>query len=197
MPSSIRNEIVGLFVGGKSLRMGQPKGLLPSRVTGEPIVVRLARMAEELGFEPVLVGDASPYTRVLSTLRVVADQPPDIGPLGGLSGVLAMAGQRGVIALACDMPYVSSELLSRVADSAQGAMVLAPRGQAGYWEPLCARYDPAQVRPLLSMALARGVRSFRQLFDSLDVTELKLSEREREELLDWDRPEDIPEGKRR
>lgn len=192
MPSRARDELVGVFVGGSASRMGgRPKGLLPAPGTGEPIIVRLTRIVEALGFEPVLVGKAAEYAQVLPTLGSVVDEPAGIGPLGGLSGLLAMADQRPVIALACDMPRISSVLLARLATAAPHAMVLAPRNGEGLWEPLCARYDPVQVRPLLSAALARGVRSFQALFESLDVAELALSVREREELIDWDSPSDM------
>lgn len=190
----VRSDILfGIFVGGASTRMGgAPKGLLPSRETGEPLVVRLARVAVELGYEPVLVGKADPYAPVLPGVRSIGDEPAGIGPLGGLSGLLAAAHERPAIAVACDMPRVSRELLRRLGNEAPGTLILAPRSAAGdTWEPLCARYDASAMRPLLAAAVARGVRSFQRLFESVEVVELTLSAEEREELVDWDSPEDV------
>ncbi len=169
----------------------KPKGLLPARDTGEPLVVRLVRIATELGFEPAFVGSAEAYAGAVPNLRVIADEPPGIGPLGGLGGLLKAAGARPVIAVACDMPHVSASLLDRLASAPAKAMVVAPRSINGKWEPLCARYDAFAVGPLLTAALARGVRSFQELFESLDLAELPLSAREQMLLEDWDTPEDV------
>jgi molybdopterin-guanine dinucleotide biosynthesis protein A len=69
--------------------------------------------------------------------------------------------------------------------------VLAPRSEAGFWEPLCARYRADEVLPICISALAEGVRSFQQLFARLPVSELPLSSAERANLKDWDQPEDM------
>lgn len=70
--------------------------------------------------------------------------------------------------------------------------MLAPRNiAAGKWEPLCARYDPTVVAPVLAIALDAGARSFQELFSELSVVELALTEYERSDLCDWDTPEDI------
>lgn len=184
--------LIGLFVGGRALRMGGiAKGLLPAPSTGEPLVVRLARIAHELGHEPVLVGDAPAYRAALPSLRVIADDPPGVGPLGGLGGLLAKANDPCAIALSCDLPHLSSALLARLASTSSRAAVLAPRSAHGPWEPLCARYDVALVRGALAAGLARGERSFQRLFASLDVEALEIDESERGQLVDWDAPEDL------
>jgi molybdopterin-guanine dinucleotide biosynthesis protein A len=181
---------LGIFVGGRASRMGgAPKGLLPAPETGEPLVVRLARLGQELGLEPVLVGQADPYVAVLPGLRVVADEPAGIGPLGGLGALLAAAGPGRALAVACDMPFVSRDLLARL-HAEPCADALAPRS-GSRWEPLCAAYDAPRVSPLLATAVAGGVRSFQALFARLEVRELALSAAERAELIDWDTPEDV------
>lgn len=184
--------LCGIFVGGRARRMGgEAKGLLPAPGSGEPLVVRLARIAGELGCEPVLVGAAARYQAALPDLRVIVDEPVDIGPLGGLNGLLGAAAGEPVIALACDMPHVSAALLARLATPPPvGTQVLAARADDTLWQPLCARYEPT-VKPALELAIAQGVRSFQRLFAALTVSELTLSSHERDELVDWDTPEDV------
>jgi molybdopterin-guanine dinucleotide biosynthesis protein A len=185
------SALLGIFVGGAATRMGGlPKGLLPARDTGEPLVVRLARLAAELGYEPVLVGQADAYRAALPDVVALADQPACIGPLGGLGALLAAAGSRRALAIACDMPFVSGTLLARLGRE-PFTMVLAPRADASRWQPLCASYDAAQVSPVLASAVASGVRSFQALFARLEVTELALNSVDRGELVDWDTPEDV------
>jgi molybdopterin-guanine dinucleotide biosynthesis protein A len=184
--------LFGIFVGGRATRMqGQAKGLLTAPDTGEALAVRLARIGVELGCTPVLVGADARYRALLPAITVLEDRVVDIGPLAGLSSLLEAAADGDALAVACDLPYVSRTLLARLLREQPGADVLAPRASNGVWEPLTARYRSATVRPVLEQALARGVRSFQQLFRELDVHELTLDSAEQRELCDWDRPEDV------
>lgn len=183
---------VGIFVGGRSSRMGgEPKGLLPAPDSGEPLVVRSCRLARAAGLSPCLVGRAEAYRRVLPELEIVADAPAGIGPLGGLLGLIRGAGSAPVLALACDLPHITQALLERLAGAEVRGDVLAARGERGLWEPLCARYESARVGAHLERAVAAGVRSFQRLFAQLQVDELELAPHERALLHDWDCPEDI------
>lgn len=169
---------------------GQPKGLLPAPDSGEPLVVRTCRLVRALGFTPCLVGKAKAYRPLLPELLHVADSPPNIGPLGGLLGLLHSAESGAVLALACDLPKLSEAVLARLASGDGVADVLAPRSETGLWEPLCTRYEARVARPL-EFAIGAGVRSFQRLFEHLQVAELSLSEAERAALVDWDTPEDM------
>lgn len=186
--------LCGIFVGGRASRMGGiAKGLLPAPETGEPLARRLARIAVELGCEPVLVGASSEVQAALPALRTLDDQPVGIGPLGGLSGLLHAAGTSHVIALAGDLPFVSRDLLALLVHATLEAPteVLAVRADNGLWEPLCARYDASALAPRVDRAIAQGVRSFQKLFSELSVAELPVSQAQRRELDDWDTPEDV------
>lgn len=203
--------IAGIFVGGQSRRMaGQPKGRLLARDTGEPLIVRSARLLRLRGLTPVLVGEARDYDDLLPDLSRVADAPAFAGPLGGLSGLLAfaespLAGSRSarqgaalgardgehVLVLACDMPFVSAALIDKLAHGPGDEDVLLARGAGGFLEPLCARYRVASCAPRARAALAARELSLQALLRKLNVAELALSDAERAELRDWDRPEDI------
>ncbi|MDB4985572.1 MAG: Molybdopterin-guanine dinucleotide biosynthesis protein MobA [Myxococcaceae bacterium] len=184
--------LCGIFVGGKASRMqGEPKGLLPSPESGEPLVVRLARLARELGLIPVLVGEAPSYRAALPELRVIHDRPSGIGPLGGLAGLLRAGQPSFVLALSCDLPIISRPLLERLVNHPTRAHVLAARSGDGLWEPLAARYDAAALYAPVERMIASGTRSFQHLFADLSVEEFKLAPAERGELIDWDTPEDV------
>jgi molybdopterin-guanine dinucleotide biosynthesis protein A len=177
---------VGIFVGGHSRRMGgQPKGLLVQE--GLPLVERTARLAAALG-DVVLVGRSEAYAHLGRPF--VDDARAEAGPLGGLVALLAFAGQRSAIALACDLPRVSRGLLERLATEEPEAIALAPRSR-GFWEPLFARYDAARALRLAREALDAGERSMQPLLDRLGARELSLDLAEREAIVDWDRPEDV------
>lgn len=175
---------------------GVAKGLLPAPDSGEPLVVRLRRHAESLGLRCVLVGAAKAYAEL--GMPLIGDDPPGIGPLGGLRALLVAAESAPVLALACDLPFVSRELLARLLATGDGERdgafnaridVVAARRQQ-LWEPLCARYN-GSVLPVLNTALGEGERSFQGLLRRLRVHELQLLPGQESELGDWDTPEDM------
>jgi molybdopterin-guanine dinucleotide biosynthesis protein A len=184
--------LLAIFVGGRGERMGGvTKALLPTPDARETLLERTLRVGRSAGLEPILVGDAD-LGDLARGLPHLTDREPRVGPLSGLHAVLDYAGERSVIAVACDMPSLSAALLTRLLHESPHAVVLAPRDiDTGKWHPLCTRYAPALVRPVLSRALAQGARSFQALFRQLSVAELPVSEAERQTLQDWDRPEDM------
>lgn len=131
---------------------GQPKGLL--RIRELTLIGRWCDVLGRLGLSPVLIGRHEAYAELGLTL--IADDPPGIGPLGGIVALLRTAGDATVLALACDMPHVTGALVERLL-AAPEATVVAPRiGEK--WEPLCARYDAPRV---LLIARAGGEREAR------------------------------------
>jgi molybdopterin-guanine dinucleotide biosynthesis protein A len=188
--------IVGIFVGGRGTRMGGvAKGLLQAPASETTLIERLRgelRSAAPAA-EVVLVGDAEPYAAL--GVAAVADEPPGVGPIGGLIGLLAHAQRRGalnVLALACDLPKIDGALLSRLGSESADASVLLTR-QDGVRNPLVARYA---IMPALAAAratLQAGSRSLQAVLDRLgdDVQTLQLSAEEAAKLGDWDTPEDM------
>lgn len=183
-------SVVGLLIGGASSRMGgQPKGLI-KLASGKTIIERTLRITHEAKLDVVLVGDLDSYDAVAKIQRI-SDATTVTGPLAGLAALIDHADERDAIAIACDMPFLTLELLQRLVTESPKALVLAPRSTEGTkWEPLCARYAAA-VGPILSHAIEGGDRSFQQLFKRLQVTELLLSDKERNATIDWDTPEDL------
>ncbi|HEX7481705.1 MAG TPA: NTP transferase domain-containing protein [Polyangiales bacterium] len=185
--------ILGLFVGGRGRRMGGAhKALLVAPDTQETLAGKLARLAREAALPVVLVGAGESLGSDLEALLRLLDEPAGVGPLGGLAALLQHAGGRPVICVACDMPFVTRDLLEKLAAHPSQAPVLAPRdSQTRKWQPLFARYEPAGVQPALHAALHAGERSFQALLARLPVEELQLTAVEHAALRDWDTPEDV------
>jgi molybdopterin-guanine dinucleotide biosynthesis protein A len=112
-----------------------------------------------------------------------------------LNAAIRHASQSGfsrLVAVACDMPYVSSETLAQIAAHPSRAPVLAARrGDDSPWEPMLARYDTARLLPVLDQAIVGGLRSFQKLFALLKVEALPLTQGILRALEDWDTPEDL------
>jgi molybdopterin-guanine dinucleotide biosynthesis protein A len=179
--------LAGVFVGGAATRMGgAPKGLL-RLPGGETLVQRWRALLEAEGARVVLVGAGDAYRSL--GLEILEDDPPGIGPIGGLVSLLHRAEGGVGIAVACDMPFVTSALLGRLLAAAP-APVVAPRRE-GRWEPLFARYDSARVLPLARAHVAGGRRALHDLLYASGAVELPLTVDEAAQLRDWDSPADV------
>jgi molybdopterin-guanine dinucleotide biosynthesis protein A len=171
---------------------GRPKGLLRTP-DGRSVMDRTLAVAREVSSRIVLVGQSDAYSPDLPSLadRVL---DPDVdrgaGPLGGLSSFLHHAGSGDVIAIACDMPFITADLLVRLATYEPGWAAVAPK-RDGRWEPFFARFDARRALPVVESRLARRALSMQGLLNELAARELPLLQGESTLLLDWDCPEDM------
>jgi molybdopterin-guanine dinucleotide biosynthesis protein A len=185
--------VLGILVGGQSRRMGGfPKGLLrhPGAAT-HTLVDHWVAIAAKIALPAVLVGNPLAYS--VFDLPALPDRPSGVGPIGGLSALLAYCEEQGrlAIAVACDMPFASCDLLCRLCNDEPNASVLAPRHpRTRLWEPLFARYDPDRVRPLLNLQLGSNDHSLQKLVNTTPGVELPMTQDEWHQLKDWDTPSD-------
>ena len=137
--------------GGESRRMGQDKGLVS--FLGQPlierVVQRLAPIADEL-----LVTTNRPDAYRFLNLPLYPDLIPGRGALGGLYTALSAATHPQVIVVACDMPFVSIDLLNAQVEMLvqAGADALVPHLGEGV-EPFHAVYVRASCLPLIQAAI--------------------------------------------
>ncbi len=170
------------------------------RVGGRTLLARLIDVCREAAFavgespldvELALVGHAENYDA--PGLRCLADDPPGVGPLGGLRALLdaATRRRREAVALAVDMPRVSPHLVRHLFSSDHAAAVAARH--EGWLNPLFARYRPPTVLPVLDQCLRDGQRSGQELLRRLgsQAAILEVPPPWDRELGDWDRPVDV------
>jgi molybdopterin-guanine dinucleotide biosynthesis protein A len=133
---------------------GAPKGLF--EVGGVRILDRLVAAFESaLGSVPLLVANHPDAAEWRRDLRVVADQRPGLGTLGGLLTAVLEA-PAPVVCVAWDMPFVPAALIRKLADGLAAADVCIPAsGGPRGMEPLCAGYGP-RTGPAMADALDRG-----------------------------------------
>jgi molybdenum cofactor guanylyltransferase len=188
--------LVGIFVGGQGSRMGGvAKGLLKAPGSDVSLIQRLGiELANAVpNAERVLVGPADAYAAL--SWPIVADNPADIGPLGGLLGLLEHAQRGGhgrVLCVACDLPKLSRATISRLATESPEALALVVE-QAGVKNPLIARYAVSPTLRAARKTLAAGKRSLQAVLDELGagVTSVRVSAEEAMELDDWDTLSDV------
>ena len=137
--------------GGESRRMGQDKALLP--FLGRPLIQRIIARLSPLADEMIITTNRPEIYKVLG-LPLFPDERPGRGALGGLLTALTHASQPLVAVLACDMPFVSPELLAFQTRLLQDetvdlAIPLLPDG----YEPLHAIYRRETCLPPVKWAL--------------------------------------------
>ena len=145
---------LALLSGGRSLRMGQDKALMP--FLGRPLILRILERLRPSVAE-VLVSTNHPEDYAFLGLPLHPDLKPGCGALGGLATVLAAARHPLVAAVACDMPFASAALLeheSRLLFES-GADVAIPSTPEGL-EPLHAVYRRDTCLPVVRAALEAG-----------------------------------------
>jgi len=139
-----------ILAGGSSSRMGSNKALLPYR--GGRFVEAIHRQLFQL-FDEVLLVTNTPEQYAFLPCRKVADIYPGMGALAGLHAGLQQSLGDHIFAVACDMPYLNSALISRITALRNAADVVIPHGDKGV-EPLHALYGRACLAPMEQSLLA-------------------------------------------
>jgi molybdopterin-guanine dinucleotide biosynthesis protein A len=151
-----------ILAGGKARRLGGlPKGLLLRE--GRPVLAHLLALAPRFHETFLVTEDATAYRDF--AVRAVSDVVPGRGAPGGVHAALVHATTPWVLAVAADMPFITTEVVERL---------LAERGEAvdavgfevkGRLEPLLALYR-TRLAGAWETALREGP-SFPQLWKTL------------------------------
>ncbi len=143
--------------------MGVPKPTL--ELAGRPLIAYPLEAVAAAGLEPVVVAKEESELPDLDC-RIVRDSEPGIHPAAGIRSALGAAGGP-VVVVACDMPFVPSQLVAVLSQIDAPVAVPMVRGRM---QPLLARYEPS-VAPHLERAVERG-RPLREAIAGLDPLEL-------------------------
>ncbi|MFN2492170.1 MAG: molybdenum cofactor guanylyltransferase [Pyrinomonadaceae bacterium] len=166
-----------ILVGGESRRMGTDKSRLV--LNGQNFVDRIAGELFPLTHSVTVVGNNSEGIQSALTRQVAIapDIYPHWGSLGGLHAALSACSAEWALAVACDFPFVTTALFSRLAHSCEGYDAVAPIQRDLVPQPLCALYRVAACRNLAEdlikcserkpIALLQSVRTCWVSFDEL------------------------------
>jgi len=163
---------VGFAVaGGRSLRMGRDKALLPwqGATLLDHTVARLRSACQEVR---ILSGPERRYEE--RGVPVEIDSMADAGPLAGIHSALTGIGLRHGLFLAVDLPFVPTPLLARLLEVALEFDAVVPV-HAGGTEPLCAVYGPACLEPI-GRRLRAGERKMTAFWPDVRVRILEEAE---------------------
>lgn len=155
-----------ILAGGESSRMGRDKAALT--LGGRSFVERAADALRAVAREVFVV--SSRHEAGAWSLPVVRDLIEHSGAMGGLHAALAHANERRsagaghVAVVSCDLPFVTGELLKRLASyAAEGFEAVAPVQEDGHVQPLCAVYESAACGAAVEELMRAGELRPREL----------------------------------
>ena len=183
-----------ILAGGDSRRMGQDKAalMLDGQTLLDGVVATMQRI-----FPSVIVSVRQP--RAGLDVAQVCDEQPAGGPLAGLIAGLAQAETPWAFAVACDMPFVTQEVVERLAACRAGQHAVVPL-VGGYPQPLAAFYA-ASCLDAMRASLAQGDKSLRGMLQKLEVryvneAELREVDPQLRSFFDLDTPQDYQAAKK-
>lgn len=158
-----------LLAGGKSARMGRDKAMLPFR--GVTLLEWQVQKLRGLGIEDIMLSGSR---GCVEGVRVIPDEYPGRGPLGGLHACMKRAVYPDCLVLSVDVPLVPPQALAeliRVHREGREAVTLLRHGDK--WEPLMGVYQSRLFQ--CAESILRGTNTaVRRLLDETGV-----------QLVDW------------
>lgn len=159
---------VAVLVGGDSSRMGADKSTFP--VEGVAMANRVAAAAREAGAtEVLLVGGPQSRSKSLDGVWK-KDAYPGEGPLGGVITALKSASHDAVVVLSCDMPFITSAVISSLVRALPEAQATVGRTDRLNW--LCAAWSKSECLSTLQSVWKRKERAVHRAAVLLDVAEV-------------------------
>ncbi|WP_307585375.1 molybdenum cofactor guanylyltransferase [Paenibacillus wynnii] len=194
-------EISGiLLAGGSSRRMGVNKALL--EIGGVPLISNISSQLSAVA-DTVMIScsekDKDSDTYIFLGLPLITDIYAGLGPLGGVHAGLSHSRTEWNAVIACDLPFVSKELLQHmrniVGNADNSVQAVVPVAANGKVQPLLAMYH-INVLPSLKEALDNRQSRVMEWLQGLNVLYIPEDEfpdssmNQRDLLLNMNTPDD-------
>jgi molybdopterin-guanine dinucleotide biosynthesis protein A len=179
---------VFILAGGSAQRFGSDKAR--AVLLGEPLLRHVAAGLEPIAARVTVVADRADRYADLG-FRTLADETPDLGPLGGLSSALLdlRAGEDWLLLAPCDVVGVRLEWLQLLLSARRaGAGAVAFRGEV--WQPLPGLYHRAAAAAVRER-IASGRRSLWGLMGLVDAEAVPLPAEWQAEVGQINTPEEL------
>lgn len=159
---------VAVLIGGDSSRMGSDKARF--EVDGVPMAERVARAAIDAGAAEVLfVGGTQSRAKGFSG-SWKKDAFPGEGPLGGVITALKSANNDVVVVLSCDMPFITSAVISSLVRGMEDAQATVGRTDRLNWT--CAAWSKSECLSIFQSVWKRNERAIHRAAVLMDVVEV-------------------------
>lgn len=159
-----------ILVGGKSRRMGRDK----SRLTfdGHRFVDLISNELSRVASTVTLVGSHDEQEK----LPFIPDVHPEWGALGGVQAALVGCSEELALVVACDFPFVTSDLFTKIIELSGDFEAVAPIQDDGIPQPLCSLYRVDPCRQRADDLIKSGERRPIALLQSVETRWLQFNE---------------------
>ncbi|MBI4187688.1 MAG: molybdenum cofactor guanylyltransferase [Chloroflexi bacterium] len=166
-----------ILAGGKNRRFGRIKLLetIGGKNLLECAIERLSPLADRI---LIVTAQEQKNLPVTGPAEIIVDLYPGKGPLGGIYTGLLAAQSSHCIAVAGDMPFLSTELLGYMVGLSPGFDAVIPRVGEGLREPLHAVYAKSCL-DIMKTQLEQNQLEVYSILDLLRVRYVELAECQR------------------
>ena len=183
------NEVTGIILaGGKSSRMGYDKGL--ATVNGDKLIELVYGSLIKVVDKIIIISNTNSYDYL--DVPVYKDMYKDKGPVAGIyTGLYHSTTQKNLV-VACDMPFVTPELLTYLLEHVGNNQIVVPSLNSNI-EPLCGYYNKnvlEQLKELIEMDVL-PVHKVIAFFDHYALPIKEGDSIEQDVFTNINRPEDI------
>lgn len=153
-----------VLAGGKSSRMGTNKAFLEVRSCRiiDHTLGELRQVSDDI---LLITNTPDEYGKL--PVRTAQDIYPGLGPLSGIHSALVHAEHPVVLVVACDMPFIDSNLANYLIEQTRGYDLAVPMVD-GYFEPLFAVYTTSCL-PHIERCIKKDKRRVIDFFSSVRV----------------------------
>ncbi len=149
-----------ILAGGASRRMGQNKAGL--QLLGKTLLQHQVDKLSALGIQDIMLsGKDCP---AMPGVRVIPDEYPGKGPLGGLHACLRSAQNPACLVVSVDAPLIPAAALARLCQAYSGGILVLYHG--GWDMPLLGVYDRGAAQSI-SAQIKKGKYAVRALQDAV------------------------------
>lgn len=131
--------------GGKSSRMGTNKAF--ATIGEQTIIERIIDSTKNIGQEETILITNTPNDYAHLNLPMYSDLVPDSGSLGGIYTAIHYSKTSHTIVIACDMPFVSADVLKFMMTQADNVDIVVPTVD-NYPQGLHAIYSKNCLEPI-------------------------------------------------
>jgi molybdenum cofactor guanylyltransferase len=157
--------------GGRSSRMGRDKAWLD--LDGRSMIERVIDALVPVTSSVAIIANGPDYSRL--GLPVFADEHSNIGPMEAIRTALENTMTPRVVLVACDLPFVTSDLFKLLLNIHDDCDAVIPVGPDEKPQPLCAIYW-TQTLPTVRALIANGERKISTLFDRVPTRFVEFDE---------------------
>ena len=163
-----------VLAGGKNQRLGRNKAkeVIGGQSLIEGVIEKLKPLSQQI---LIVTSKERPDITATGDVQVLTDLYPDKGPLGGIYTGLMSSQHTSNIVVACDMPFLNTELLRYMIERSNSYDAVVPRLGERKLEPLHAVYS-RNCLDRMKIWLERNQLGVHNFIGTLDVRYIERAE---------------------